>query len=246
MSPFEDFEEELTKQVKESATDYDLEVEALIERGQRWKQKRIGMITSSPLPKIIPEKKDGTIKLKTGVDYLLEVKHQRDTGCDSESVFAKAMTWGKEHEHEAHLYFKKHFCPEMLSATFDFDEILFVDGILDGFGDSPDGCTEDHRLVAEYKCPFSGSEHLRNLSLDSYTEEEDYYWQIIGHMIDPRVEGCYFASFDPRYPDGHKDKMKVLLIKREDVLADVEKAKVKIAIFNDAINSGDVKRILKL
>lgn len=245
-NPFDDFEENLTKQVKESVTDYDLEVEALIEREQRWKQRRVGMLTSSPLPKLLPTKKDGTIKLKTGVDYLLEVKHQRDTGCDSEQTYAKAMTWGKEHEHEAFLYFKNHYCPDMLSGTFDFDEILFVDGVLEGFGDSPDGVTEDHSKVLEIKCHYSGAEHLRDLALDAYTEDEDYFWQCIGHMIDPRVEVCYFVSYDPRYPDGHPDKMKVLEIKRSDVLQEIDDAKVKITHFNEVINEGDVKRILKL
>ena len=246
MNEFEQYEEELVAKVKDSATEYDKAIEADMEREQRWKQKRIGMITSSPLPKVIPEKKDGTIKLKTGIDYLLEIMHQRETGCDSEDVFAKAMTWGKEYEHEAHLYFKKHFCPEMLSATFDFDEILFVDGILDGFGDSPDGCTDDHALLCEIKCPYSGSEHLRNCGLDAYTENEQYYWQIIGHMIDPRVERCDFLSYDPRYADGHPRKMKVIPIYRKDVLADIEKAKVKIAYFNELIDEGDINAILKL
>lgn len=243
--PFEDFEESLTKQVKESTTAYDLEVEGLIEREQRWKAKRIENITSSNLDDLMPEKKDGTIKTKKGLDYLLEIKHQRDTGVGSEQTFAKSINWGNEHEHEAHLYFKRGMS-EMMSGTFDFDEILFVDGVLDGFGDSPDGCTEDHSAVAEYKCPYSGAAHLRNLALDSYTENEDYYWQCIGHMIDPRVKVCYFVSFDPRYPDGHPDKMKALTIKREDVLADIERAKVKIMGFNEVIGNGGVKGILKL
>lgn len=246
MNPFEDFENELDRKVADSANEYERSVEDGIEREQRWKRNRIGKITSSKLPKIIPEKKDGKIKLAAGVDYLLEIKHQRDTLCDSEEVYAKAMNWGKEHEHEAHLYFKKHFCPDMLSGTFDFDDIVFVDGIIPGFGDSPDGCTEDHSYIAEYKCPYSGSEHLRNLALENYGKDEDYYWQLIGHFIDPRVRGVYFVSYDPRYPDEHPDKMKVILLNRSDVLADIETAKVKIAIFNEAIDSGDIKRIINL
>lgn len=245
MNPFDDFEEELTKQVKESATDYDLEVEALIEREQRWKAKRIGKITSSMLPKLLDTNKNGTLK-KAGTDYLLEIMHQRQTGFDSEETFAKAMNWGKAHEEEALRYYQAHYEPSMMSATYDFDDIIFVDDVLAGFGDSPDGCTDDHSIICEIKCPYSGAEHLRNCALDAYTENEQYYWQVIGHMIDERVERCDFSSYDPRYTDGHELKMKVLSIHRKDVEADIEKAKVMITLFNELIDKNDVKCILKL
>ena len=72
--------------------------------------------------------------------------HQRETGCGSEEVFAKAMTWGKAHEEEALRYYSS-MQMDIKSATYDFDEIVFVDDVLEGFGDSPDGCTDDHAYV---------------------------------------------------------------------------------------------------
>lgn len=244
MNEFEQYEQDLVAQVKDSATEYDKAIEADLEREQRWKAKRIGKITSSMLPKLLDTNKNGTLK-KAGTDYLLEIMHQRETGCDSEDVFAKAMTWGKAHEEEALRYYSS-MQPDIKSATYDYDEIIFVDDVLDGFGDSPDGCTDDHTVLCEIKCPYSGAEHLRNCGLDEYAESEQYYWQIIGHMIDPRVKRCDFVSYDPRYPDGHPRKMKVISVCRKDVLADIEKAKVKIAYFNDLIDKGDINAILKL
>ena len=94
MNEFEQYEEELVAKVKDSATEYDKAIEADLEREQRWKQRRIGKITSSMLPKLLDTNKNGTLK-KAGIDYLLEIMHQRETGCGSEEVFAKAMTWGK-------------------------------------------------------------------------------------------------------------------------------------------------------
>ena len=244
MNEFEQYEEELVAKVKDSATEYDKAIEADMEREQRWKAKRIGKITSSMLPKLLDTNKNGTLK-KAGIDYLLEIMHQRETGCGSEEVFAKAMTWGKAHEEEALRYYSS-MQPDIKSATYDFDEIVFVDDVLEGFGDSPDGCTDDHAVLCEIKCPYSGSEHLRNCGLEAYTENEQYYWQIIGHMIDPRVERCDFVSYDPRYTDGHPRKMKVIQVLRSDVLADIEKAKVKIAYFNELIDEGNVQKIIKL
>ena len=196
MGMFDDFEKKLQDSVEANESDESKASAQAAERENRWKQKRIGKITSSNLDKLMNLTKDGKIKTKAGIDYLLEIQHQKDTGCDSEEVFAKAMQWGKALEEEALFYYNKMTGNNVISGTHGFDEVLFVDNIIKGFGDSPDGVTADRNGVVEIKCPYNGSNHLRNCALQSYHDGCDYFWQCIGHMIDPKVEWCDFVSYD--------------------------------------------------
>ena len=91
MALFDEFEQNLsTKIASEISEVASLEAQNA-EKEARWKQKRIGKITSSNRDKLMNLTKDGRIKTKAGIDYLLEIQHQKDTGCDSEEVYAKAM-----------------------------------------------------------------------------------------------------------------------------------------------------------
>lgn len=245
-NPFEEFENSLSAKVAESTTELDaMQIEA-IEREQRWKKRRIGKITSSNLDKLMNFSKDGRIKTKAGIDYLLEIKHQIETGCESEYASAPAMRWGKEYESEAHEYYRKITGIDMLSGTTGFNEILFIDNIIDGFGDSPDGCTVEGNGIVEYKCPYNGANHLRNCALNMYSDSEDYFWQCIGHMIDPKVEWCDFVSFDPRYPDGHPNKMKIIRINREDVQGKITQLEEKLKLWIDVLKNGSLIDIFGL
>ncbi len=245
MNPFEEFETSLSIKVAESTTQLDnIQIEA-IEKIRRWKQRRIGKITSSPLDKLMPMDKSGNIKLKAGKDYLLEILHQLETGCDSEEVSAAAFRWGHENEPLAHEYYRKITGIDMLSSD-DFDEILFVDNIIDGFGDSPDGRTKDGKGIAEYKCPITGASHLRNCALNMYSDSEDYFWQCIGHMIDPKIEWCDFVSFDPRYPDGHPNKIKIIRINRVDVQSKIDLLEEKLKMWIRVLQGGNLIDIFSL
>ena len=101
---FDEFEKKLQDSVEENESEESKASAQAAERESRWKQKRIGKITSSNLDKLMNLTKDGKIKTKAGIDYLLEIQHQKDTGCDSEEVYAKAMQWGKALEEEALFY----------------------------------------------------------------------------------------------------------------------------------------------
>lgn len=246
MNPFEEFENSLSAKVAYSATELDtIQIEA-IEREQRWKKRRIGKITSSNLDKLMNFSKDGRIKTKAGIDYLLEIKHQIETGCESESVTAAAFRWGKLYEQEAHEYYRKVTGIDMLSGTNDFKEILFIDNILDGFGDSPDGKTIDGKGVVEYKCPYNGANHLRNCALSIYSDSEDYFNQCIGHLVDPEVEWCDFVSYDPRYPDGHPNKIKIIRINRVDVESKIDFLKEKLEKWIKVLRNGNLIEIFNL
>ena len=240
MGMFDDFEKKLQDSVDENESEESKASAQAAERESRWKQKRIGKITSSNLDKLMNLSKDGRIKTKAGIDYLLEIQHQKDTGCDSEEVYAKAMQWGKALEEEALYYYNKITGNSVISGTHGFDEVLFVDNIIKGFGDSPDGVTADRKGVVEIKCPYNGSNHLRNCALQSYHDGCDYFWQCMGHMIDPQVEWCDFVSYDPRYEDGHPDKIKIIRINRSDVQSRIDILTEKIKFWIECINNRSI------
>lgn len=237
---FDDFEKKLQDSVELNESEESKASAQAAERENRWKQKRIGKITSSNLDKLMNLAKDGRIKTKAGIDYLLEIQHQKDTGCDSEEVFAKAMQWGKALEEEALFYYNKITGNNVISGTHGFDEVLFVDNVIEGFGDSPDGVTADRKGVVEIKCPYNGANHLRNCALQSYHDGCDYFWQCLGHMIDPQVEWCDFVSYDPRYEDGHQDKIKIIRINRSDVQSRIDILTEKIKFWIECINKRSI------
>ena len=237
---FDEFEKKLQDSVESNESEESKASAQAAERETRWKQKRIGKITSSNLDKLMNLTKDGRIKTKTGIDYLLEIQHQKDTGCDSEEVFAKAMQWGKTLEEEALYYYNKTTGNNVISGTHGSGEILFVDNIIEGFGDSPDGVTADRKGVVEIKCPYNGSNHLRNCALQSYHDGCDYFWQCMGHMIDPQVEWCDFVSYDPRYEDGNPDKIKIIRINRSDVQSRIDILTEKIKFWIECINKRSI------
>ena len=240
MGMFDEFEKKLQDSVDSNESEESKASAQAAERESRWKQKRIGKITSSNLDKLMNLTKDGRIKTKAGIDYLLEIQHQKDTGCDSEETFAKAMQWGKALEEEALFYYNKITGNNVISGTHGFEEILFVDNIIEGFGDSPDGVTVDRKGVVEIKCPYNGANHLRNCALQSYHDGCDYFWQCMGHMIDPRVEWCDFVSYDPRYEDGHPDKIKIIRINRSDVQSRIDLLTEKIKFWIECINKRSI------
>lgn len=240
MGMFDEFEKKLQDSVEENESEESKASAQAAERESRWKQKRIGKITSSNLDKLMNLTKDGRIKTKAGIDYLLEIQHQKDTGCDSEETFAKAMQWGKTLEEEALYYYNKVTGNNVISGTHGFDEVLFVDNIIEGFGDSPDGVAADRKGVVEIKCPYNGSNHLRNCALQSYHDGCDYFWQCMGHMIDPQVEWCEFVSYDPRYEDGHPDKIKIIRINRSDVQSRIDILTEKIKFWIECVNKRSI------
>ena len=240
MGMFDDFEKKLQDSVEENESEESKASAQAAERESRWKQKRIGKITSSNLDKLMNLTKYGRIRTKAGIDYLLEIQHQKDTGCDSEETFAKAMQWGNALEDEALYYYNKITGNNVISGKHGFDEILFVDNIIEGFGDSPDGVTTDRKGVVEIKCPYNGANHLRNSALQSYHDGCDYFWQCMGHMIDPQVEWCDFVSYDPRYEDGHPDKIKIIRINRSDVQSRIDILTEKIKFWIECINKRSI------
>lgn len=246
---FGDFEKEVSAKINDvSESDALLIEEQEYQENQKrrideWKKKRIGKITSSELKNVMDLDRYGKLK-KAGVDYLLEVMHQRQTKHDKEEVYAKAFEWGHKYEEEALDYYNKITGNNAISGTYGNEEILFREP-LEGFGDSPDGVTKDNEGVVEIKCPINGANHLRNMALYAYHDKLDYFWQLMGHMVDERVKWCDFVSYDPRYEDGDPNKIKIIRIKLEDVQPRIDHLKEKLIYWNELINKGNVSEILE-
>lgn len=240
---FSDFDKEIEKTIKDIPEREQLQEEYDM-RTEEWKQKRIGKITASELPKLMNFDKTGHIKTNTGINYLLEIAHQRQTGCDEQDVYAKAFEWGHAYEEEALEYYNKVTGNSVISGTYGDGPILFREPI-EGFGDSPDGVTEDEEGVVEIKCPYTGASHLRNCALTVYHDKLDYFWQMMGHMIYDKVKWCDFVSYDPRYEDGHPNKIKIIRINREDVQSRIDELTAKLMYWNELINEGDITKIIE-
>lgn len=240
---FGDFLSETKKAVNDIPQQEKEEIE-VDERLERWKQKRIGLITSSCLPNMMKLDKSGHCSQKTGIDYLLEIMHQRQTGIDAQESFAKAFEWGHRYEEEALDYYNKCTGINAISGTSGFYDILFRTPIA-GFGDSPDGTTEDETGVIEIKCPYNAANHLRNCALNAYHDKLDYFWQLMGHMIYDKVQWCDFVSYDPRYEDGHPNKIKIIRINRSDVQTRIDQLVSKITWWNELIENGDITKIIE-
>lgn len=244
LNPFEDFESSLEQTVRVSVSDAEKELITHAEREKRWKQRRLGKITSSALDDLFNFDKSGHIKTKKGIDYLLELAHQIDTGYPPEETFAKAFEWGKNYEEEALDYYNQITGNQMISGTYGFDEILFIDDVIEGFGDSPDGITDDGKGRLEIKCPYNGPNHLRNCAENVFHDGNDYYRQVLGHLLDPRAEWCDFISYDPRYPDGHPSKAKILRVYRKDVENVLDDMRIKIERWVNMLNDSDINTII--
>ena len=188
--------------------------------------------------------KKGHVKTKAGIDYLLEIMHERQTGYDEQEAFAKAFEWGHNYEEEALTYYNRVTGNNALSGTYGFNDILFRTPI-EGFGDSPDGVTGDEVGVVEIKCPYNGANHLRNCALSGYYEGLDYFWQIMGHMIYDKVQWCDFVSYDPRYKDGDPNKIKIIRINKADVQPRIDEVITKIGYWNRLIDEGNITKIIE-
>lgn len=242
----EDQTEQLAKPTGADA----VEVEWLA-REERWKQKRIGKITASKLPDLMKAgRKKEVLWGDTAINVLLAVAHERRTGVERSSIKGvKAIEWGKQYEAEALEFYRKKTGTIMRSASSDFDEILFFEPF-DGFGDSPDGVTDDFVGRAEIKCPENGAVHYEYTTIKSIAEGDDYYEQILGHMLDPRAEWCDFISYDPRSADDDPLKMHIVRVWKKDHAFNIAKLQERInkgnKIVDLALEKNDISIIMNI
>ena len=200
-----------------------------------WKQKRVGLITSSVLP-LIATKGKGTPFGKTALSKLYEVRYERRTGNEIESRDNYNFAWGREYEPYAIEWLKKQFLfNEVKSCSGDFDEIVF-NTPFDGFGDSPDFYIYDLNgnieYVGEIKCPISQSKIEELQFMDKITPKSEYFEQFLGHFLGcPEVNKLMYVIYD-----GYAHQGKTIVMHREDFEKELEELRQRIILANNMIN----------
>jgi hypothetical protein len=213
----------------------------------RWRQKRIGKITSSKLPDLMTSgRSKGQYWGLKAITAMLAVAHERRTGIERPTIRnVKAMEWGKQYEREALLFYCQKVGIEMLSCSDDFKDITFNEPFA-GFGDSPDGITKDGIGCAEIKCPESGGIHLGYTVIKAFAEGDDYYWQMLGHMLPPLVEWCDFVSYDPRAKEDDPLKLHYVRIFKMDHASNMQRLQTRIDFANLVINEANAKNDMSI
>lgn len=216
----------------------------------RWLEKRIKKITSSVLPNLV-KRGQGNLNPwgKVAITAMLSVADEMISGVARPSIKGvKALEFGKMYETEALEYYNKKTGKNAKSCSNDFDEILFFEPMA-GFGDSPDAIVEPDGRI-EIKCPENGAVHLGYTTIKAFSQTDDYYWQLLGHLIDDKAQYCDFVSYNPRYPDGHPLKMHIVTLHKKDHLFNINylKSRITTAVeyITKAVQKNDMNLILNI
>ena len=108
-----------------------------------------------------------------------------------------AMEWGKYHEPIAKLFYEN-------ASDVKIQDVAFVENPLyPNCGVSPDGIIFKDRVGFEIKCPETGANHVKHLSIKNQTDlkkiNPKYYWQIMFCMLITGFEKWKFISFHPHF-----------------------------------------------
>lgn len=167
----------------------------VIQGSEEWQALRLGKLTASKFPKLMPTKRQKIDQWNTTqLGLLRETAAERLTRQREETFTNGAMQWGIDHEDDAR---------GALSSTIGMPirESGFWE-MNDYVGGSPDGIIGFNEYLCELKCPTS-KQHLRYW-LDMNEWLEDYGEQIKAQMWITGIHEGYYASWDPRFKDNDK------------------------------------------
>lgn len=221
LDEFRQFEDELEK-LSVPASDVDKLHINHLQREERWLEKRSGKITSSVCPGLMKGGRGANVEWgEVSKKVLLAVIHERITGTIRPNLPLYQFEWGHMYEPEAIEYYAKHTKQNVINCNLDKPDIVFLErDDIPNYGDSPDALVIDNSLIKvtiEMKCPESGSKHMEYCGMNAISEKDDYYWQMVSHLLAAReAERLDFVSFDPRFPDGHPLKMHIVSMYRKD------------------------------
>lgn len=163
------------------------------QRSDEWFKARLGKLTGSKFPKLMPTPRQRTEWNDTQLGILRECAAEIMTGEREETFQSAAMAWGNDHEDEAREAYEMLSMETVRTCGF-FQHSEYI-------GSSPDGIIGDMKGVWECKCP-TPKQHLRYF-LDPAELWKDYKWQVVGHMLATGIHSGLIMSYDPRYPE-HK------------------------------------------
>lgn len=206
------------------------EVEPVLSAYARWKKQRLGRYTASQFGKI-KIAKSGKNKgglTQTAETYLSDIVAEIMTGQPQDSFKAKALQWGIEHEPLAIKAYEKAKGVKVKKAKF-----RLVPGLRLG-GGTPDGLIGTEGVL-EIKCPYVSTNHVKTVI--SRQVPEQYYSQVVGHLLTTGRQYVDFVSFDIR------NKYEPLVIIRVERNEDeIQELLERLQLFDKALRA-EMKRL---
>lgn len=172
-----------------------------------WHHARKGKITGTTLKGLM-----GTPRARQEAIYELIAERLTVGVVDEEE---NAMERGKRLEPDAIAIFELETGKEVERTGFceDDDNPLIAN--------SPDGLVVGEDAGVEAKC-LGGKNHVKMWLTNEIPD--DYYWQSIQYFVlNPTLKTLYFIGYNPDIP---VHPLHVIELKREDILEDIEKARV--------------------
>lgn len=206
---------------------FDLELaEAHGQRTHKWRDIRAGKFTASEMWRLMGDPRSKSAKEAgewgdEAITYINQKVAEEITGHVHETGTANSLEWGTDMEPVAKVHFTKITGKEVGYAGFKIYN--------QNAGGSSDGHVGD--FLIEIKCPYNSGNHIEYMKLkkgiELQTEFPKIWWQIQSNLLFNDKTMCYFASFDPRFPE--KQKMKIVEVyalkeDRERIKNRVEKA----------------------
>ena len=156
-----------------------------LSREQRWRLKRLYLVTASAGSKILSKGTKGKPWGAEAIGYLNEKKYELRTGRPVRSESNKNFSWGNEQEPMAALWMKANTMYSVLhcSDESDFpDDIYFKTGVVPDMGDSPDLLIDDD-AVGEIKCLVSQKKFEAMRSMTKADVVDEYCEQFAIHLM---------------------------------------------------------------
>lgn len=176
------------------------------QRSPEWFAVRLGKISGSLLPDLMPSEKARKEWTDTQLGILQELASQILTGERVESYQNDAMLWGQEQETTAITHYEQTTGRTVRECGF------FENSEFPGCGASPDGIMDiitesegqfiSEAMTLEVKCPLSKT-HMKYLA-DPEELWKKYRWQVVMEVLISGASHGEIISFDPRFPESKR------------------------------------------
>lgn len=181
----------------------------IMTKEDKWKEKRLGLITASELSSIMSA--SGKI-IDTNIDYIRKCRWERNHGF-SLPVSSRAMEIGKESEPYAIEWYRANMPDSPIVYSQDLPEIPFwTNPDVPGFGASPDAFSQDEFFVLEVKTTVGNTtiefffDPATSFSEKKFRVWKDHGDQIIGQFLsNPKVKVIRLLKYCPCNDDIIKD-----------------------------------------
>ncbi len=203
------------------------------EKVERWKEKRSGFITASPLKFLTPPDRGNSMFRATVGPYLYGIKYEIRTGIKLRHVDARQFKWGHENEPRANQWLRDNVTGmyPLKSCSDDFDDIIIVSNpLVPNFKDSPDTYLYDLsgklKAVIEIKCPVDQAKIEAQFEVKSIDSKHEDYPQLMGHFIGhPDIDEVWLVKYDAYVDDARYWKLF-----RKDHLAGIQEMTMQILV----------------